>query len=109
MSPTYKLKNMPNSYFPSSVTSLHFIDFKYLSLGSQFNQDLTLPESLPISLITLNIGSSNSLSNDNLKIDHLTLKTIKTFNTNLKFLKSNLLNSLIISPNHTVKIITKKY
>ncbi|KAM9957701.1 hypothetical protein ACTFIW_012670 [Dictyostelium discoideum] len=144
MSPTFKLKNMPNSYFPSSITSLHFIDcsvlelnqihsnitilslpnefnqslkqifnsrVKYLSLGSQFNQDLTLPESLPISLITLNIGSSNSLSNDNLKIDHLpsTLKTIKTFNTNLKFLKSNLLNSLIISPNHTVKIITKKY
>ncbi|KAM9998615.1 hypothetical protein ACTFIY_008269 [Dictyostelium cf. discoideum] len=102
--------SLPNE-FNQSLKQIYDSKVKYLSFGSQFNQDLTLPESLPISLITLNIGSSNSLSNDNLKIDHLpsTLKTIKTFNTNLKFLKSNLLNSLIISPNHTVKIITKKY
>ncbi|KAM9993382.1 hypothetical protein ACTFIZ_011351 [Dictyostelium cf. discoideum] len=102
--------SLPNE-FNESLRLIFKSNVKYLSLGSQFNQDLTLPESLPISLTTLNIGSSNSLSNDNLKIDHLpsTLKTIKIFNTNLKFFKSNILNSLIISPKHTVKVITKKY
>ncbi|KAN0006598.1 hypothetical protein ACTFIU_003312 [Dictyostelium citrinum] len=102
--------SLPNQ-FNQSLISLYHSNVEHLSLGSQFNQDLSLPKSLPNSLISLNIGSSNSLSNDNITIDHLpsTLTTIKTFNTNSKFLNSNLLNSLLYSQKHTVKIIKRKY